>query len=166
MLKNLDIFMLVGKATAHDEFIEFELKDDKVYIGKHIIPGAYDPKGKKLKVKFLKGKHDNPKINGIVLYNGSINDTEFAERKKKFEEINKKKLMEAKKAILIEMRHHNDEIYDEEAILLEEEDTILTKEEPNVFNIFKTAYGGMILISLGMFFVLNHLIDDSVPRRK
>jgi len=31
VVKDLDIFSKVGKATAYDEYIEFELKDGKVY---------------------------------------------------------------------------------------------------------------------------------------
>lgn len=32
VIKDLDIFDLVGKATAHDEYIEFEIKSNKVLI--------------------------------------------------------------------------------------------------------------------------------------
>ena len=32
VVKNLDIFAKVGKAAAHDEYIEAELRDDKVFI--------------------------------------------------------------------------------------------------------------------------------------
>ena len=32
VVKNLDIFAKVDKAAAHDEYIESELRDDKVFI--------------------------------------------------------------------------------------------------------------------------------------
>lgn len=72
VLKDIDVFAKVGKAAAHDEFVEFELKDDKVLINKAEVPGAFEPKNKLLKVKFVKGSKDNPKINAIVLIKGDI----------------------------------------------------------------------------------------------
>lgn len=50
VIRKLDVFGKVGKATAYDEFIEFEVKENKVYIDvnnllsnnfrtkKHLIP--------------------------------------------------------------------------------------------------------------------------------
>ena len=32
IVKDLDIFSKVGKATAYDEYVEFEFKDGKVYV--------------------------------------------------------------------------------------------------------------------------------------
>jgi hypothetical protein len=32
IIKDLDIFSKVGKATAYNEYVEFELKDGKVYV--------------------------------------------------------------------------------------------------------------------------------------
>jgi hypothetical protein len=72
VLKDIDIFALVGKAIAHDEYIEIELKDDKVYVNNVEAAGAYEPKNKLLKIKFVKGAKDNPKINAIVVYKGDI----------------------------------------------------------------------------------------------
>ncbi len=72
VLKDVDIFALVGKAVAHDEYVEFELKDDKIYVNKSEAAGAYEPKNKLLKIKFVKGAKDNPKINAILLYKGDI----------------------------------------------------------------------------------------------
>ena len=73
ILKNLDIFSVVGKAAAYDEYIEIELKDDKVFHNKVQAAGAYDPSTKQLKLKFIKGPKDNPKINAIVVLKGDIN---------------------------------------------------------------------------------------------
>jgi hypothetical protein len=159
VIKDVDIFERVGKAAAHDEFVEFELKDDKVYINRSEVPGAYDSKSKQLKVRFVKGSKDNPKINAILLYRGDINDTEFAEKKKKQEEINKKKLQEAKKHLLIEMRHHPDDIYNEEDIL-SMDDSVLFKEGPSLFHIFFTINGAYIIVSFGIMILFNYLIDQ------
>jgi hypothetical protein len=37
IVKHLDVFSKVGKAIAYDEFVEFELKNNKVYINVKII---------------------------------------------------------------------------------------------------------------------------------
>jgi hypothetical protein len=165
VIKDLDIFSKVGKAAAHDEFAEFELKNDKIYLGKTEAPGAYDAKSKQLKIKFLKGSKDNPKINAILIYRGDVRDTDFAEKKKKLEEINRKKLQEAKKSLLIEKRHHPDEIYDEDAVL-NEDDNVLLKEEPGILSLFFTVNGMYILLSLAVFLLLNNGLDVFEPRSK
>jgi hypothetical protein len=76
----LDVFAVVGKNSAYDEFIEFELKQGKVYIGNSQALGAYQ--NGRLKVKFVKMGVDNPKVNGIVLVRGTLADTHYAEQKK------------------------------------------------------------------------------------
>lgn len=73
ILKDLDIFARVGKAMAHDEYIVFEIQNGKVIINKREISGAYDESSKILKLKFVKGAKDNPKINAILLIKGDIN---------------------------------------------------------------------------------------------
>ncbi len=157
-IKDLDIFSRVGKAAAHDEFIEFELKNDKVYVNKFEAPGAYDAKSKNLKIRFLKGAKDNPKINSIVIYKGDLQDDAFQERKRKLEEENRKRLQEAKKSILTELRHHPDKVYDEDAIL-NQDDNIFFKEEPSIFKIFFTLQGAYIFVSLAVMLVLNYALD-------
>jgi hypothetical protein len=158
IIKDLDIYAKVGKASAHDEFIEFEIKDDKVFVNKIEAPGAYDSKSKYLKLKFLKGSKDNPKINAIIVYHGDILDTDFAEKKRKLDEENRKKLQEAKKAYLIEKRHNPEEIYDEDSALYEDE-SVFVNEEISMLNIFFTIHGAYILISLGVFLVLNYFLE-------
>ena len=167
VIKDLDIFDKVGKAAAHDEYIEFELKDDKVFVNRSEAPGAFDAKNKLLKVRFLKGAKDNPKINAIVVYRGSIYDTEYSDKKKKLDEENRKKLQEAKKAYLIEKKHNPEEVYDEEAAL-NEDDSILIKDEPSIFQIFFTVHGAYVLFSFLFFLVLSSGLDflESEPNVK
>jgi hypothetical protein len=35
-------------------------------------PGAFDPKNKLLRIRFVKGKADNPKINAIMVIKGDL----------------------------------------------------------------------------------------------
>jgi len=72
ILRNLDIFATVGKAHSYDEYVEFELKNDKIYHNKAEASDAYDSQKKAIIVKFLKGPKDNPKINAIVILSGTI----------------------------------------------------------------------------------------------
>jgi hypothetical protein len=160
IIKDMDIFKKAGKATAHDEFIEFEIKDDKCYVNKQEAPAAYDSKTKQLKIKFIKGPKDNPKINAILVYKGDILDTEYAEKKKKLDEENRKKLQEVKKKYLIEKKHSPEEVYDEDAALMED-NSIIVQEEQGLFGIFFTYHGVLILISFGLFLALNYALESA-----
>jgi hypothetical protein len=71
-ISNIDVFARVGKAAAHDEYIQAELRDDKVYFNGEEAPSAYEPKNKLLRVRFVKGKADNPKINAILVVKGDL----------------------------------------------------------------------------------------------
>lgn len=159
VLKNLDIFAKVGKAAALDEFIEFEIKNRKVYVDRTEAKNAYDADKKVLRVKFIKGPKDNPKINAILLIKGTINDTEYSEKKKKLDAINKKKLQEARKKLAIDLRHHSDEVFEEETLLNEDTESLRVAEDHSIISIFGTLPGMFILASICLFFVLNFLAD-------
>ena len=154
VLKNLDIYARVGKASALDEYIEFEIRNKQVYYKNKNCNKALD--GEKLVINFLKGSADNPKINAILLIKGTLQDTDYAEKKKKEEENKKKRMKQLKKEELINLRHDADELYDE-SILNDENFTI--KKDTGFFSIFSTPLGIYIGGSLVLFAVLNYLID-------
>lgn len=67
---DLDVFERVGRGVAHDEYIEFELRDGKIlYEGdeSEITAG-------KMRVEFIKSYRDNPKVNAIILAKGKLED--------------------------------------------------------------------------------------------
>lgn len=72
VVSNLDVFSMAGKASAHDEYVQMELRDDKVYVNGVEAINAYEPKNRLLKLRFVKGERDNPKINAILVYKGDI----------------------------------------------------------------------------------------------
>jgi len=73
VIQNLDVFEKVGKAAAHDEFIEFDLlENNKIMVKDKEAEGAYDKKNKLLRIKFIKGQADNPKINAIAIVKGDL----------------------------------------------------------------------------------------------
>lgn len=78
VVKDLDIVAKAGKFTAHDEYIEFDFKKGDILIkGKSIGHTAY--KNGRLVVEFEKTAKDNPLVNGLILFQGSIAETDFLE---------------------------------------------------------------------------------------
>jgi hypothetical protein len=80
----------------------------------------------------------------------------------------RKKLQELKRSVLIQLRHNADEDFDEESVLNDDNDSILTKEEPSIVSVFFTFQGVCILFSFGVFLMLNYLLNNLTdsPARK
>lgn len=89
VLRKLDIFYKVGKATAFDEFVEFDVRDNKVYVEGKEAPGAI--KDQKIKITFKKGERDNPKINAFMLVKGTLADTDYDLYKSQLEELDRQR---------------------------------------------------------------------------
>lgn len=68
VVEQLDIYQNVGKGVAHDEIVLFTISRGRLYYKEEEsdIRG-----GGRLRVEFVKGSRDNPKINAIVLFKGS-----------------------------------------------------------------------------------------------
>ncbi|XP_058820375.1 malectin-A [Topomyia yanbarensis] len=66
VVTDLDIFSLVGKGTAHDEYVYFTVSRGRLYFKEE----DSEIRAGKVKLEFLKGYKDNPKINAIVLMKG------------------------------------------------------------------------------------------------
>lgn len=66
VVTDLDIFSLVGRGTAHDEYVYFTVSRGRLYFKEE----DSEIRGGKVKLEFLKGYKDNPKINAIVLIKG------------------------------------------------------------------------------------------------
>lgn len=69
IVSDLDIFAKVGKGVAHDEYIPFQIKGNKLSVN-----GEESNHDGKIKVEFIKGYRDNPKINAIYVMRGTLND--------------------------------------------------------------------------------------------
>lgn len=67
IISDLDIFANVGKGVAHDEYVYFSVSRNRMYYKEE----ESEIRGGKVRVEFIKGYRDNPKINGIVLIKGS-----------------------------------------------------------------------------------------------
>lgn len=67
VVSDLDIFGQVGKGTAHDEYIYFSVSRNRLYYKEE----ESEIRGGKIRIEFIKGYRDNPKVNGIVLIKGT-----------------------------------------------------------------------------------------------
>ena len=98
ILKEVDIFAKIGKISALNEYVELEVKNGKLfYKGRAIDENGWDASTKTMKLKFVKLEKDNPKINGIVLVKGGIEDTDKKEYLDSIEKMEKVKLEREKK---------------------------------------------------------------------
>uniref|UniRef100_A0A336LE26 CSON007593 protein n=1 Tax=Culicoides sonorensis TaxID=179676 RepID=A0A336LE26_CULSO len=68
VVSDLDIFSLVGRGTAHDEYVYFSISRGKLYFKEE----ESDIRGGKIRIEFIKGYRDNPKINAIALIKGDV----------------------------------------------------------------------------------------------
>ena len=81
IIRDLDIFgKLLSRGIPFDEFVEFTIKDGRVFIGGSEATGAL--KNGKLQINFAQGRADNPKVNGIVIVEGGKQNTHFEAHKK------------------------------------------------------------------------------------
>lgn len=65
---DLDVFERVGRGVAHDEYIEFEIKDGKILYDSD----ESEISAGKIRVEFIKSYRDNPKVNAIIVLRGSL----------------------------------------------------------------------------------------------
>ena len=89
VLHNVDIYGKVGKGTAYDEYLELDLRNNKVYYQDKPLEGALDSNA--LKVTFKKGERDNPKINSILLVKGTLRDTDYEYYKGQLDELERQR---------------------------------------------------------------------------
>lgn len=70
IVADLDIYDKVGRGVAHDEYIPYSIKNGKLYYNEE----ESDIRGGKIKVEFIKGYRDNPKINALYVMRGTMDD--------------------------------------------------------------------------------------------
>ncbi|XP_013098470.2 malectin-B [Stomoxys calcitrans] len=68
IVSNLDIFAQVGRGTAHDEYIFFSVSRGKL----HYKDEVSDIRNNVIRLDFIKGAYDNPKINAFALFKGDV----------------------------------------------------------------------------------------------
>lgn len=93
-------------------------------------------------------------------------DTEFAEKKRKLDEMNRKRLHEQKKNLLLDLKHHPDLEYDEELLLNDENDQLLNKEDVGIVNVLFSTHGAIIFGSFSLLLLLDYIIDMTDGKKK
>lgn len=68
IIADLDIFDHVGRGVAHDEYIPFSVSKGRLLYNEE----ESDIRGGKIRVEFIKGYRDNPKINAIYVMKGIV----------------------------------------------------------------------------------------------
>ena len=91
ILENIDIYSKVGKNSAYDEFIEFELKNKQIYIEGKQLKNAYDEDNKTIQITFVKKDIDNPKVNALLIIRGTLKDSDYDEYQRGHELLEKQK---------------------------------------------------------------------------
>ena len=92
IINDLDIFSKIGKNSAYDEFITLNIKGDNLFIQGKKIKNGFNVSEKKIKITFVKKEKDNPKINGILLVKGGLENTDYEEFKNRLENIERSKV--------------------------------------------------------------------------
>jgi len=70
VVQELDIFQRVGRGVAHDEVVPLSIRGGRLgYRG-----DESDIQGGKIRVEFIKGYRDNPKVNAILVLKGDLED--------------------------------------------------------------------------------------------
>ena len=92
IMNDLDIFSKIGKNSAYDEFITLNIKGDNLFIQGKKIKNGFNVSEKKIKITFVKKEKDNPKINGILLVKGGLENTDYEEFKNRLDNIERSKV--------------------------------------------------------------------------
>jgi len=121
VVRQLDIYNEVGRGSAHDEIVYFKINNGRLnYEGE-----VSDVRNGRLRLDFIKGALDNPKINAFALLKGDISQvprmhgTEATERIKPEGKLNaeQKKAQQAERVV----RNQRDDIDEDDEDLDDEE---------------------------------------------
>ncbi|KAH8378215.1 hypothetical protein KR093_010194, partial [Drosophila rubida] len=95
VIKQLDIYNQVGRGSAHDEIVYFKIVNGRLHYEYEGEIETSDVRNGQLRLDFIKGALDNPKINAFALLKGDVSQlprlhkTEASERRAELEEEDK-----------------------------------------------------------------------------
>ena len=99
-------------------------------------------------------------IMGIFCLKKNKKETEYAEKKKKLEELNRKRIQQLKMKSLLLKKHDVDDEFDEQYELSTEDDVVISKHESSIVGTLLSPPGAYILTSLLVFFAMYFMIDN------
>eukprot|EP01017_Pseudomicrothorax_dubius_P034970 TRINITY_DN4848_c0_g1_i5.p1 TRINITY_DN4848_c0_g1~~TRINITY_DN4848_c0_g1_i5.p1 ORF type:complete len:314 (-),score=89.72 TRINITY_DN4848_c0_g1_i5:70-1011(-) len=82
VVKDLDVFAKVGRFAAHNEWIPLELRKKQLFFQGKAIKGGVEDSGQFMEIKFEQGKADNPMVDAIVVFKGTLSDTDYAHQER------------------------------------------------------------------------------------
>lgn len=103
---NMEVYEGIKDLAAIDEFIPIHITEKGLYWNGLLLPDAF--KLDKILLKFIKIGSEYPKICGIIIYNGTLEDTyyeEHIEKVKKFKQLLKNKSEISEKPISFPKDH-------------------------------------------------------------
>ncbi|EGR27941.1 pyridine nucleotide-disulfide oxidoreductase family protein, putative [Ichthyophthirius multifiliis] len=184
VIQSLDIFAKVGKYVAHDEYVEFRYKNQKIFFKNQNCNNAFIDG--KLLITFEKTDKDNPFIHGLVLFQGSLDQTDFyelgayqqlwekkyqLEMKLRLEQQAKLKVSKLKKQEKIIIRNDHQDIEDDyEQIDVKEKKFSVKKSGFSITQFLMTPIAtclGCMLHEQEMYFDCNELninVDQTKPK--
>lgn len=68
VIADLDIFQQVGKGVAHEEYVHFTVSRGRLFYKEE----ESEVRGGRVRIEFVKGYRDNPKINALILIKGDV----------------------------------------------------------------------------------------------
>lgn len=68
IVADLDIYDKVGRGVAHEEYVPYSISKGRLYYNEE----ESDIRGGKIRVEFIKGYRDNPKINAMFVVRGKM----------------------------------------------------------------------------------------------
>ncbi|CAF2469818.1 unnamed protein product [Rotaria sp. Silwood2] len=103
VIDELDIFAQVGRATAYDEYVPFQIKN-----GRLVVKSRSSSYSGQLKVTFQKlDTRDNPKINALIIWKGSVDQIPQLLSKSESEQPEvEKEVEEEKPAVVGNVKRH------------------------------------------------------------
>ncbi|KAH8391176.1 hypothetical protein KR215_008396 [Drosophila sulfurigaster] len=97
VIKQLDIYNQVGRGSAHDEIVYFKIVNGRLHYEYEGEIETSDVRNGQLRLDFIKGALDNPKINAFALLKGDVSqlprlhNSEASERRSEIEEEDKQR---------------------------------------------------------------------------
>lgn len=96
--ETIDVAGTVGRYAAYDEYVPFELRNGMIFYEGKLCTGAYNMVNNKMSFELVKTHMDNPMIMGFVVFEGTLEESDFneipamrEEWEKRIKEENKKK---------------------------------------------------------------------------
>ena len=176
MQKNVDVFSMSGKHTATNLYYPIVLKSGKVFYEGKECADALDGETGMLKFNFKHLGVDNPMINALILYKGTLDDTDYNKLddiKRKYDAVYREekvkrdfedKYLSQISTAKLKQKRRNDQL-----INLEDYEQIYIEEELTGSSNLYVIGALVAFVSFGVFFVMSvkqSIMDADAMKKK